>query len=104
MNNSKQEDLFMYAKVRNFLFGGLVAGSLLASAIPAMARDYWHWNNNRWDRRADIRSDQHDLAQARRQLDWDRSHRASHRTIVQDETRISDIERDLREDRRLSHR
>ena len=36
----------MYAKVRNFLFGGLVAGSLLASAVPAMAaRDYWHWNN-----------------------------------------------------------
>jgi hypothetical protein len=95
----------MYAKVRNFLFGGLVAGSLLASAVPAMAaRDYWHWNNNKWERRADMRTDQQDLARARRQLSWDRSHGASRRTIAQDEARINDIERDLREDRRLSRR
>lgn len=94
----------MNAKVKNFLFSGLVAGSLMASAAPAMARDYWHWNNNRWDRRADIRSDQQDLAQARRQLAYDRSHRASRHTIAVDEARIRDLERDLREDRRLSQR
>ena len=94
----------MNAKVRNFLFSGLVAGSLVASAGPAVAREYWHWNNNQWDRRADIRSEQRDLERARQQLAYDKAHRASRRTIAQDEARIRDIERDLREDRRLSRR
>ena len=91
-------------KVKNLLFSGLIAGSLMASAVPAMARDYWHWNSNRWEHRAEVRSDRADLAQARRQLAYDRSHHASRRTIAADEARIRDLERDLREDQRLARR
>ena len=89
-------------KVKNLLCSGLIAGSLMASAVPAMARDYWHWNNNRWDHRANVRSDREDLARARRQLAYDRAHHASRRTIALDEARIRDLERDLRDDQRLA--
>jgi hypothetical protein len=96
----------MRPKLRTVVFGGLIAGSLMMSSAPAMARDYWHWrdNDHRWERRAEIRSEQRDLAQARRQLAYDRAHHASRRTIAQDEVRIRQIEQDLREDRRLSRR
>ena len=45
--------------LKSFVLGGLVAGALLASTTPVFARDYWHWSSehNRWDRRADLRSD-----------------------------------------------
>ena len=84
------------------LFGSLIAGSLLASTGPVMARDYWHWSerDRRWDRRAELRSDYRDLAAARRQLEYDRRHHASRRRIAEDEARIRQIERDIRADRR----
>jgi len=90
----------MSIKLKSLMSSTVLAGSLVLSVTPAMARDYWHWQEkeHRWERRADLRSDQRDLAQARRQLDYDRSHRASRRTIAQDEARIRDIERDIRGD------
>ncbi len=80
----------------------LIAVSLMLQAAPALARDYWHWEDkeHRWEHRADLRSDHKDLEEARRQLRYDHSHHASRRTIGRDEARIRDIERDIREDER----
>ena len=92
----------MKTKLRKMIFGSLIAGSLLASAGPLMAHDYWHWSerDRRWYRRAELRSDYRDLAAARRQLEYDRRHHASRRRIAEDEARIREIERDIRADRR----
>lgn len=92
----------MNSKFKCLVVGGLIAGSLAFSTSPALARDYWHWSEkqHRWDRRADLRSDNHDLAQARRQLENDRAHHANRRVIARDRERIQDIENDIREDRR----
>jgi DNA-binding FadR family transcriptional regulator len=92
----------MHSKLKSMVLGGVIAGSLIMSAGPAMARDYWHWSERgqRWSRRADLRSDYRDLAQARRQLEFDRAHHASRRRIAQDLARIRDIEADIRADRR----
>jgi len=90
----------MSIKIKSFMSSAVLAGSLVLSVAPAMARDYWHWQekDHRWEHRANLRSDQRDLTEARRQLDYDRSHRASRRTIAQDEARVRDIERDIRAD------
>ena len=87
--------------LKSFVLGGLVAGALLASTTPVFARDYWHWSSehNRWDRRADLRSDYHDLEQAKWQLERDRDHHASRETLRNDEGRIKDIEHDINTDR-----
>ena len=92
----------MKSQTRTFVLGVLITGSLVTSSVPVMARDYWHWHekDHRLEHRADLRTDERDLAQARRQLEYDRSHRASRRTIAQDEARIRDIERDLHADLR----
>ena len=88
--------------LKSLVFGGLVAGALLASTTPVFARDYWHWSreHNRWDHRADLRTDYHDLEQAKRQLERDRSHHASRQTVRSDEARIRDIDHDINADRR----
>jgi len=90
----------MFIKTKSLMSTTVLAGILVLPAAPAMARDYWHWfeKDHRWEHRADLRSDEKDLAQARRQLDYDRAHHASRRTIAQDEARIKDIERDIRAD------
>ena len=87
--------------LKSLILGGLVAGGLLASTTLAFARDYWHWSSehNRWDRRADLRSDYHDLEQAKWQLERDRDHHASRQTLRNDEGRIKDIEHDINADR-----
>ena len=92
--------------LKTLVIGGLVAGSLTASAGSVFARDYWHWSDRerRWDYRADVRSDRRDLAQARRQLEYDRAHHASRRTIARDVDRIHAIENELREDRQAFYR
>jgi hypothetical protein len=92
----------MKSTVRSLVLGGLVAGGLLASTTPVFARDYWHWSReyNRWDHGADLRSDYHDLEEAKRQLERDRSHHASRHTLTNDEARIRDIEHDIHDDRR----
>ena len=93
----------MRNKIKLFALSTIVIVSLLAPASSVLARDYWHWSNNRWIRRADLRSDHRDLEQARRQLDYDRRHHASRKKIAEDEARVRDIERDIQEERR-AHR
>jgi hypothetical protein len=92
----------MNSKFKCLVVGGLIAGSLAFSASSVLARDYWHWSErqHRWDRRADLRSDNRDLAHARRQLEYDRAHHANRRVLARDLERIRDIENDIREDRR----
>ena len=89
----------MRNKIKTLLLGGLVAGSLATSALPVMARDFWHWHEeeHRWERRAE-RSDERDLAEARRQLAYDREHHAIQSRIAEHEGRIRDLERDLKEE------
>ena len=81
---------------------GLLTGALLTTTGPAFAHDYWHWSreDNRWDHRADLRSDYHDLASAKSELEHDRSHHASRETLRYDEARIRDIEHDIHADQR----
>jgi hypothetical protein len=100
----RKEDLFMDRKIKTVVLGSFLAGVLMTPA-SGLARDYWHWSkdNSRWDRRADLRSDQRDLEEARRQLEFDRRHHASRRKLAEDEARIRDIERDIRVDRQ-AHR
>ena len=84
----------MRSKIKTLLLGGLLAGSLVT---PAMARDFWHWrdDDHRWERRAE-RSEDRDLAEARRQLAFEREHHATRERILEHEQRIRDIERDLK--------
>jgi hypothetical protein len=91
----------MNGKLKTLILSGFVSGALLASTTPVFARDYWHWSSehNRWDRRADLRSDYHDLEQAKWQLERDRDHHASRETLRNDEGRIKDIEHDINTDR-----
>jgi len=58
----------MRNKLKAFILGTFVTGGLLATTGQAFANDYWHWSkeHNRWDRRADLRSDRHDLEEAKR--------------------------------------
>ena len=91
----------MKSNTKTLLLGGLLAGSLVTSAVPVVAQDYWRWHardyqSYQWDGK-DLRSDQRDLAEARRQLEYDRSHRANRRRIAQDEARIRDLERDVKD-------
>jgi hypothetical protein len=92
----------MNGRIQTPLLATIVAGALMMQAAPAIARDYWHWSEgeHRWNRRADLRSDYHDLTEAKRQLEWDRRHHASRRKIAEDRARIRDLERDIHEDRR----
>lgn len=92
----------MYNRLKKIFVTGMLGGCLILQAVPALAHDYWHWSTreHRWHRRADLRSDYRDLAEARRQLDWDLRHHASRRKIAEDRARIRDLERDIREDRR----
>ena len=99
---SPGKEIMMKSKtIRLLAFSCLLTVSL-GAASPVLARDYWHWSkdHNRWDRRADLRSDYHDLEQAKRQLDYDRRHHASRKKIAEDEARVRDIERDIQGDRR----
>jgi hypothetical protein len=91
----------MDRKIKTFVLGTLLAGVLIAPASVS-ARDYWHWSteSSRWDHRADLRSNARDLAEARRQLQYDRGHHARRNKITEHEARIRDIERDIRVDRR----
>lgn len=92
----------MFSRVKKLILPVIVGAFLILEAAPALARDYWHWSarEHRWEHRADLRSDHRDLAEARRQLDWDLHHHGSRRKIAEDRARIRDLERDIREDRR----
>jgi hypothetical protein len=97
----------MNSKIKTAVFGGLLAGSLLASAVPALARDqYWDrsprygWKdrgyNRGWDRRGDYRSNSYsELEQARQQLNYDASHHKSRKKLAQDQQRIEQLQNDM---------
>ena len=86
----------MDRKFKTLILGTFLAGVLITPA-SAFASDYWHWSRdyNRWDRRADLRSDYRDLEEVKRQLEYDRRHHASRKKLALDEERIRDIERDI---------
>jgi hypothetical protein len=50
----------MKHNLKTFVMNTLIVGALMTPA-SALAKDYWHWHDNRWDHRADLRSDIHDL-------------------------------------------
>jgi Spy/CpxP family protein refolding chaperone len=87
-------------KIAAVVTGVLTTGALMMP-VSASAADYWHWSakEKRWDHRADLRSDQQDLAEARRQLEYDRNHHANRRKIAEDEARVRDIEHEVHADR-----
>jgi hypothetical protein len=90
---------------RTVVLGSLIAGSLMLSVGPAMARDYWHRSDHDWwSRRADVRQDHRELWEARRQLDYDATHHASRKTLARDQARIDSILNDIRNDRRDFYR
>ena len=95
----------MRRKTKTLLLGGLLAGSLVTPTLPVMARDFWHWHEreHRWERRAE-RSEESDLAEARRQLEYDREHHAIRSRIAENEARLRDIERDLKDELREHER
>jgi len=49
-------------KIKPMALSTVVVGVLMTPA-SGLARDYWHWwkHDNRWDRRADLRSDYQNL-------------------------------------------
>ena len=114
----------MNSKIKTAFLGGLLAGSLLASAVPALARDQyrdrsprygWHdqgyhrgwdqsprygWNDRGydrgWDRRGDYRSNSYsELEQARQQLNYDASHHKSRKKLAQDQLRIEQLQNEM---------
>jgi hypothetical protein len=92
----------MTHNLKTFVMNTLIVGALMTPA-SALAKDYWHWHDNRWDHRADLRSDVHDLQEAKRQLEYDQHHHATRRKIAEDESRVRDIERDIHADRAARH-
>lgn len=92
----------MKRKISGFIFGSLILGALMVSTNPAMARHEWRWadNEERWERRADLRREYRELEDARRQLEYDLRRGASRRRIAEDEARIRQIENAIRAERR----
>jgi len=76
-------------------------GVLTASGGPVLAEG-WRWSpkERRWSHGPGLRSTSRDLAEAKRQLQYDRTHGASRRKIAEDERRVRSIEADLRVARR----
>jgi hypothetical protein len=111
----------MNSKLKTVIFGGLVAGSLIMSAMPAMARDWrdydrnhrsddrgrfdgaWGrndrfagrnnggWYDPEWGQLRGSRSDYDALEQARQQALYDASHHASRKKIAQDDAVVDEI-------------
>jgi hypothetical protein len=104
----------MNSKFKTIIFGGLVGGSLIMSAVPVKAWDWpWHnrdqrsdnrsnqpsdtrWNersdrNRDWDKRWGSGSDYEEWQQARQQALYDASHHASRKKIAEDDARADEI-------------
>jgi hypothetical protein len=88
-------------KVRTIIFGSLVAGSLVATAAPALARVDW---NDIVNDRTRLQTDSEELAQNRRQLDWDIDHGASSYQLDRDHRAIQNKLDDIRRDRETLRR
>lgn len=78
-----------------------VLGLLTASAGSSIAEG-WRWSpkDRRWSHGPGLRSTSRDLTEAKRQLQYDRTHGASRRKIAESERRVRNIEADLRLARR----
>ena len=104
------KEALMNTKFKTIVLGTLVAGSLVLSAGPVLARDDWHgryddhrWNGVRRDTgndRRDLRQDYADLARARRQRAFDRRHHAGRRRLGWEHRQIHDLLNDIHNDRR----
>jgi hypothetical protein len=90
----------MNRKISCLIFGSLILSSLVVSTNSAMAQRRWSDNEERWERRADLRREYRELEDARRQLEYDLRHGASRWRIADDEARIREIEDAIRADRR----
>jgi len=91
----------MDRKTQIFVAGIFVAGMLMAPA-SGFAREHRQWlrADDRWEHREDRREHFRAREQAKRQLDYDLSHHASRKKLAQDDARISELQRDHRDDRR----
>ena len=110
----------MNRKLKTAIFGTLLAGSLMMTAVPAMARDwrdqdrynhsyydhdrydhsYYRGRNDRnngdwydpeWGSLHGSRSDYEALQQARQQALYDASHHASRKKIAEDDAVVDEI-------------
>jgi hypothetical protein len=88
-------------KLRTVVFGSLIAGSLMVSAAPALARV--EWRDIMRDRER-LRMDNEELARNRRQLDWDLDHGASSYQLDRDHRAVQNSLEDIRRDREILQR
>ena len=86
---------------KNLAIASLLLGVLTAFAAPAIGEG-WRWSpkERRWSHGPGLRSTSRDLTEAKRQLQYDRTHGASRRKIAEDERRVRAIEADIRATRR----
>jgi hypothetical protein len=88
-------------KLKNLILGGFVAGSLMLPAGAVSARTDWRDIRND---QARLESDDAQLTQARRQLEWDLEHRASAYQIERDHRAIQSALDDFQRDHELMRR
>jgi len=85
-------------KLRTIIFGSVLAGSLALPAASALARVDWRDLEND---RARLRTDYEELAQARRQREWDMYHHATGYQLRMDDQAIQNKLDDIRRDREI---
>jgi len=81
----------MSGKLKSMVLGGLVAGSLVVSAVAAIARDTDSYERHAWEHREGSRSEYSELEQARQKALYDASHHASRKKIAQDDAVVDEI-------------
>ncbi len=88
-------------KMKKLVLGGLIAGTLMASAGPVLADSPW-WGRPNVARssRSELRSDYARLEAARARLEYDRRHNASRYRLAQDRAAIQAILNEIERDRR----
>ena len=91
-------------KLNVFLVGGLVAGSLIGSAVPAHADWDWH----RWwghERRDEVRNDRREIQNDRKELRDDRGEiEHDRRELANDRVEFQRDQRELKQDQLEFHR
>lgn len=89
------------SKKLNGVLGGLIAATLIGSAVPALAVSpgWWGYQNQGYANRREVRDDYARLQQARAKLEYDLRRRASRRVIAQDQAAIQAILDEIERDR-----